>query len=252
LAYRSGIGVSAYNDRNGNTRQQGFKLSYAHHLTLDEKSEQYLSLGLSYNFNSFRVAIEDFNGTFEDPIIDPFITDDRGITNHNFDVGALYRYKDAWLSVNANNIVGKDVNRFDGFEPDNLLNMQVYTGYVFKTEGYAQFEASSYYQLFVSDGRSSTDINIKYRQFNRDNDYYWIGASYRFLNDQVMEPLNIGPMVGVKKSVFYFSYAYQVTLNELSGFNSGTHAVTIGFDFLNEISECPCTEGKYKQGNRLY
>jgi hypothetical protein len=67
-----------------------------------------------------------------------------------------------------------------------------------------------------------------------------------------MEPLNIGPMVGLKKSVFYFSYAYQITLNDLTGFNSGTHAVTIGFDFLQELSECACTEGKYKQGNRLF
>lgn len=252
MAYRSGIGVSAYNDSNGNTRQQGLKMSYAHHLTLDYKTSQFLSLGLSYNINSFRIAIEDFSGTFTDPIVDPFVTDDRKITNHNFDIGALYRFQDSWLSINANNIVGKDVNRFDGFEPENLLNIQGYGGYVFKSKGYSQYEASAFYQLFASDGRSSTDINIKYRQFNRDNDFYWIGASYRFLNDQILQPLNIGPMVGIKKSVFYFSYAYQVTLNEFSNLNSGTHAVTIGFDFLQELSECPCTEGKYKQGNRLY
>ena len=35
IADRSGIGVSLYNDRNGNTIQTGAKFSFAHHLVLD-------------------------------------------------------------------------------------------------------------------------------------------------------------------------------------------------------------------------
>jgi len=91
--------------------------------------------------------------------------------------------------------------------------------------------------------QSSTDISVKYRKFNRSGDYYWIGASYRFLNDQIMKPLNIGPMAGVMKNGFYFAYSYQITTNALSSFNSGTHMVTIGLDFLQGISDCPCTKG---------
>ncbi len=250
MANRSGVGVSAYKDENGYTRQQGLKISYAHHLILDYKTEQYLSFGISYNLNSFR--IENFRGTYDIPIVDPTITDDRAISNNNFDVGALYRKKDYWLSFNANNILQKNVDSFDGIEPNSLLNLQVYSGYMIKSKNYSVIEPSVYYQLFMSDKRSSTDINLKYRKFNRDNDFYWIGASYRFLNDQIMTPLNIGPMAGVKKSIFYFSYAYQITINDLSGFNSGTHAITIGFDLLQELSDCPCTEGKYKLGNRLW
>jgi len=252
MANRSGVGVSAFNDRNGNTRQQGLKMSYAHHLILDYMSEQYLSMGLSYNLTSFRIDIENFDPNYGTPIVDPAVTDDRGLLNHNFDVGLLYRYKKFWLSGNANNILPKEVNKFNGIEPKALFNLQGYAGYVFKSKGYAEIEPSVFYQLFVSDQRSSTDLNIKYRKFDRNNDFYWIGASYRFLNDQVMVPLNIGPMAGIKKSIFYFSYAYQITLNDLTGFNSGTHAVTIGFDLLQGLSDCPCTEGKYKPGNKLY
>ncbi|OAB78015.1 PorP/SprF family type IX secretion system membrane protein [Cochleicola gelatinilyticus] len=252
MANRSGAGISAYNDRNGNTRQQGIKLSYAHHLILDYKSKQYLSLGLSFNVNSFRIAIEDFNTTYDIPIVDPSITDDRAVVNKNFDVGALYRINSYWLSLNANNLLEKEANVFEGTEPTSLLNLQLYSGYTFKGNNYSEIEPSVFLQHFVSDGRSSTDINVKYRKFNGYNDFYWIGGSYRFLNDQVMVPLNVGPMVGFKKSIFYFSYAYQITINDLTGFNSGTHAVTIGFDLLQELSDCPCTEGKYKQGNKLY
>ena len=73
------------------------------------------------------------------------------------------------------------------------------------------------------------------RKFNRLGDYYWIGASYRFLNDQFMKPLNIGPMAGITLNKFYFGYSYQITMNDLAGFNSGTHMVTIGLDFLQGI-----------------
>ncbi|MEM7087362.1 MAG: type IX secretion system membrane protein PorP/SprF [Bacteroidota bacterium] len=252
LGNRSGAGISAYADRNGNTRQNGVKFSFAHHLILDLTSQQYLSFGLSYNINSFRIAIEDFNTTFENPIIDPFITDDRSVTNHNFDVGALYRIEDFWFSANANNILQKDINSFTNGEPRSLFNLQLYSGYLIKGSNYSEIEPSVYFQLFASDGRSSTDLNFKYRKYNGNDDFYWVGASVRFLTDQTMTPLNIGPMAGLKKSIFYISYAYQITLNDLTGYNSGTHAVTVGFDFLQALSDCPCTKGKYRKGNKLY
>jgi type IX secretion system PorP/SprF family membrane protein len=252
LANRSGVGISAYSDRNGNTRQQGIKFSFAHHLILDYKSRQYLSFGLSYNINSFRIAIENFDTNYENPTIDPSVTDDRSIVNNNFDVSALYRIGNFWLSANANNILAKDIDSFDDIEPKSLLNFQFYSGYTFKTTNNAHIEPSAFIQLFASDQRSSTDINFKYRKYNGNEDFYWVGASYRFLNDQIMTPLNVGPMAGFKKSIFYFSYAYQVTLNELTGYNSGTHAITIGFDLLQSLSDCECTKGKYDPGNRLW
>lgn len=241
FANRSGLGVSLYNDRNGNTRQKGFKLSYAHHLTLDYKTEQYLSFGLSANTNSFSIDIDNFSPTVDMPFIDPFVTDNRAVTNLNFDVGALYRFREAFLSVNANNILPKDVDKFSDLEPNLLFNLQVYSGYTYKTNNYSQWEPSVFYQRYMSDGRSSTDISLKYRKYNRDNDYYWVGGTYRFLNDQVGNPLGIGPMVGAKKSIFFVSYAYQVTLNEFTTLNSGTHSITIGFDFLQGSGNCPCT-----------
>lgn len=172
LGNRSGAGISAYVDSNGNTRQSGIKFSFAHHLILDLTTQQYLSFGLSYNINSFRIAIEDFNPTFENPNIDPFVTDDRSVTNHNFDVGFLYRIDEFWLSANANNILPKDTDLFaSGFEPGSLLNLQFYAGYLIKSSNYSEFEPSTFVQLFTSDGRSSTDLNLKYRKYNGNDDF---------------------------------------------------------------------------------
>ncbi|TRX01679.1 PorP/SprF family type IX secretion system membrane protein [Flavobacterium gawalongense] len=240
IADRSGVGISLYNDKNGNTRQAGAKFSFAQHIILDYYSKQYLSFGLSYNINNFKIDINEL----DPPFYDPSITDNRFNSNNNFDVGALYRNKDFYLSFNASNILPKNIDKYMGVEPSLLLNYQVYSGYVFKspTNSRVEYEPSVYYQLFASDKRSSTDVNIKYRHFNKYDDYYWAGISYRFLNDQVFKPLNVGPMVGFKKANFYFGYSYQLTLNQLAAFNTGTHVITIGLDFLAGISNCPCTQ----------
>lgn len=245
ISDRSGVGLSIYNDRNGNTIQSGFKFSFAHHLTLDYYSKQYLSFGISYNINNFRIDINNFDGGYENPIIDPFVTDDRRTSNNNFDVGALYRNKGFFLSFNANNILDKKLDsNIRVSEPNLLLNYQIYSGYTIRgpKKSGLEFEPSIYYQMFSSDNRSSTDVNFKFRKYNRNEDYFWAGISYRFLNDQFLKPLNVGPMVGFQKSVFYFGYAYQVTTNQLSAYNSGTHVVTIGLNFLQGISNCACVQ----------
>ncbi len=247
IADRSGIGVSFYNDSNGLTLQKGAKFSFAHHLILDYYSKQYLSFGISYNLNSFRIDIDKFKNYDPkgNPIPPSDITGDRSRSNNNFDVGALYRNKGFFLSFNVNNVLDKKLEDFiSNIEPNLLLNYQVYSGLTIrgKKKSGIEYEPSVFYQMFTSDKRSSTDLNFKVRKYNRNEDYYWAGISYRFLNDQFFKPLNIGPMAGFKKSIFYFGYAYQLTINDLSRFNSGTHVVTIGLDFLRGVSNCACTQ----------
>ncbi|TNJ46385.1 type IX secretion system membrane protein PorP/SprF [Tamlana fucoidanivorans] len=245
IADRSGVGLSLYNDKNGNTIQTGLKFSFAHHLVLDYYSKQYLSFGISYNLNNFRIDINNFDGGYENPTLDPFVTDDRRTSNNNFDVGALYRNKGFFFSLNINNILDKNLDESIRIaEPRLLLNYQIYSGLTIRgpKKSGLEFEPSIFYQMFQSDKRSSTDVNFKFRKFNRNEDYFWAGISYRFLNDQFFKPLNVGPMVGFQKSIFYFGYAYQVTTNDLAGYNSGTHVITIGLNFLQGISNCPCTQ----------
>ncbi|MBU2949252.1 type IX secretion system membrane protein PorP/SprF [Tamlana agarivorans] len=244
IADRTGVGLTLYNDRNGNTLQSGIKISFAHHIILDYYSKQYLSFGLSYNMNSFKINIDNFDGGYEHPILDSYVTDDRRTTNHNFDVGLLYRNKGYFLSFNANNILPKNIDEaIRTLEPSLLLNYQIYTGITLgKKYGRIEYEPSVYYQMFSSDKRSSTDVNFKVRSYNRKEDYIWAGVSYRFLNDQFLKPLSIGPMAGFQKGMFYFAYAYQVTTNDIGAYNSGTHLVTLGINFLQGISNCPCTQ----------
>jgi type IX secretion system PorP/SprF family membrane protein len=239
IADQSGIGLSLYNDKNGNTKQSGFKLSFAHHIILDYYSKQYLSFGISYNLNNFRIDTGNFN------IVDPSIINDRSTANNNFDVSVLYRIKGLFVSLNGSNILPKDIKQFYKAEPNLLRNYQLYTGYTYKSNrnSRTEIEPSGYFQFFESDKRSSMDLNVKARFYdNQRTGYYWAGLAYRSLIDQPAVPLNFGPMVGLKKGMFYVGYSYQLTLNELAAYNSGTHMITLGLDFLQGISNCPCTQ----------
>lgn len=230
----TGVGAFFYNDKNGNTRQYGGKLAFAHHLIMDSYSEQYLSFGMSYNVNQFKIDIENFETG------DMAVNSNKYAINHNFDVAFLYRYKDFYANITASNLLNKQIDIYAINEPNALRNYQFYGGYVFNKGSQFEVEPSTFVQYFESDGRSTTDLNLKARYMDFE-DYYWIGVNYRFLNDQAGNPINIGPMAGLKKSNFYFAYSYQVTTNNIGSKNSGTHMITVGLDIFQGISDCPCT-----------
>lgn len=240
LGEKSGLGLFLYNDKNGYTKQQGARISFAHHLTLDRYEDEFLSLGLSYNFNQFRIDIDQFI----DANLDPAVINNRQTTNHNFDVGAMYRYGKFYFSANASNLLDKDPSNFtfNADEPNELRNYYAYTGYRYRKNKNSdlEIEPSLLFKLFESDGRSETDLNLKFRFYNFE-DYYYTGVNYRFLNDQIGNPLYIAPFAGLKKDNFYFGYSYQIILNEILSYSTGTHVVTIGVDLFQGISNCRCT-----------
>jgi len=230
---KSGGGILLYNDKNGATKQIGGQLSYAHHLILDDATEQYLSLGISYKFHHFKIDTENFhNGNGEtSEVDDPIVGAARSTTNHNFEFGALYKYQDFFFSINATNILNKKEKDFDEEEPLKLRNYYLYTGYTFlsKNQQY-EYEPSIYFKYFESDIRSETHLNFKARKIT-DDGYMWAGLSGRFFPDQSFKPASIAPMLGLKKDQFYVAYAFQWNINEASELNNGgTHLITLGFD----------------------
>ena len=159
---KSGVGIIIYNDKNGNTKQVGAQLSYAHHLILNDANDQYLSLGISYKFNHFKIDTKDFTNGSGDPIDDPGVDAGQSTANHNFEFGFLYRIEKFFFTLNASNILNKNIKIFGRTEPIKLRNYYVYTGYTFisNSEEY-EYEPSIYFNYFEGDKRSVTDLNVK-------------------------------------------------------------------------------------------
>lgn len=238
ISDRSGVGAILFNDANGATTQLGFQLSFAHHLTLNEYNNQYLSFGISYRFTQFGID----TSTFLDGEVNPGLQD-VNVNDSNFDIGFLYRLGRFFLSANAVNLLQKELDDFNPTEPSTIQNYYVYTGYTF----YHRFtdieiEPSVLYQNFAGDGRSTADLNLKVRKLMRE-DYLWAGITMRSLVDQDFKPLSVSPMIGIKKANFYVAYGYQVNVNEVlePTTAAGSHMITLGFDFGCRKSKCGCT-----------
>jgi len=231
---RSGAGIVMYNDRNGNTKQLGLQLSYAHHLTINDVNDQYLSLGISYKFNQLKIDTGNFHLGDPDqaPVDDPIVGGSRSTSNHNIEVGFLYRIERYFVSFNASNIIGKKGDDFDFNEPLRLRNYYLYTGYTFESKsGEYEYEPSIYFKYFESDGRSATDLNFKARKIT-DDGYMWAGISGRFLNDKGFEPASIVPMFGLNKKDWYVGLGYQMNINESTRLSkAGTPLITLGYNF---------------------
>lgn len=242
ISDRSGMGAILFNDQNGFTSQRGFQLSFAHHLTLNEYNNQYLSFGLSYKFTQFGIDATRFNDGNPDAPINPGLAN-INVNNSNFDISMLYRLGRFFLSANAVNLLEREIDDFNPTEPTTIQNFFVYTGYTFYHRfSDMEFEPSVLYQSFSSDGRSTADINFKVRKLHRQ-DYYWAGVSLRSLIDQEFKPLSVSPMIGIRRSGFYVSYGYQVNINEVfePSTAAGSHMITLGIDFLCRQSKCGCT-----------
>ncbi|MFT5925303.1 MAG: type IX secretion system PorP/SprF family membrane protein [Rubritalea sp.] len=235
----SGAGLILFNDSNGATSQRGVQLSYAHHLTLSDYSSQYLSFGISYRYTNFGIDSSEFNRP------DIGLRGDLNVNNHNFEVSTAYRLENFFISFTALNLLDKELDQFGTNEPFNIRSYYVYAGYVFQPK-FAdwEIEPSVFYQTFDGDGRATSDVNIKFRKKSGLENYYWAGASMRFINDQDFVPLYLSPMVGAKVNNFYVGYSYQVNLNRIQRFNSGTHMLTVGIDFGCRASRCGCTRGQ--------
>lgn len=233
LADRFGGGLTIFNDKNGQTSQQGAKLSLASHLTLSDLHDSFLSFGLSYSFIQFGIDTEN-NNTSE-------VLPDRNISSSNFDISMLYRFERFAISANVINILGKDIEDFELGEPEVLRKYTVYSLYTFKLNRITELEPSIFVEYFEASARSRTDLNVKLRK-GIDEGYIWGGLSYTFLNDQFGTPNAVAPMVGLKKNNFYVSYGFSVTPNRTIDYQSGTHMITLGLDYDRRPSLARCTQ----------
>lgn len=233
LADRFGGGLTIFNDSNGNTTQQGVRLSLASHLTLSDLHDSFLSFGLSYSFIQFGIDTDNNNTTEPLPNLN--------LNSSNFNISMLYRFERFAISANLVNLLDKDVNNVTSGEPEILRRYSLYSLYTFKLNRVTELEPSIFVEYFEGSGRSRTDLNAKLRRRINDG-YIWGGISYTFLNDQFGTPNSVAPMAGVKKGNLYFSYGFSIATNKIVGFNYGTHMITLGFDYDRLPSLARCTQ----------
>lgn len=256
LSERSGVGLIAFNDRNGYHKQIGAKISYAHHITFS-RSDYDLNK-LSFGVNAGMVQAQ-WDPDTNPAIFDPVVNGNQLKYNYfNVDAGVSYHFLDFYAHATVKNLVTTDREIYSDIESDNLRKYIVSAGYVFsKDRGYRNYrskgfswEPSVLFQYTEITEEKMLDVNLKmYKEFS--NGQFFAGISYRtmfegaeYMKDQNGEVKkqsyhSVSPILGVKFKNLMVGYTYSHQFGEVQFAKGGFHQLTLGFNFL-------CKESNYK------
>lgn len=246
----SGIGVIAFNDKNGYHSQTGAKLTYAHHIRFSRSDYDLnqLSFGMSAGLISSRLDETEFDSDF-DPIVDGGMK--QKDSYFNVDIGASYHYLDFYAHVTAKNVVKSKRNLYTDYESDNLTAYLFSVGYVFGFQESLQWEPSILFKMVDETKEKTIDVNLKlYKEM--DFGRLWGGLSYRRAlesaqyidgvgtSDQTLQ--YITPILGVNYKNFMVSYTYSYLTGAVKFDNGGFHQLTLGLNLFckREKYDCNC------------
>jgi type IX secretion system PorP/SprF family membrane protein len=213
-----GLGGSVFSNTSGLIQRNGFQVSYAYHMWLQNTTQ--LSLGLSFTGYYFRINEKELS--LEDPN-DPLLNDNlrRGIfvPDATFGIYLLNRQYNV------------------GFSADQLFAAAAKIG----NNAYSNYSVRRTYYLFGSysfDRGSNVELRpsmlIKMSEQIKPqadiglnfvyNQAFWTGLTYRTSGAIIAN-------VGVRYAHMYIGYAFDFTLQEIQRITYGTHELNLAWKF---------------------
>lgn len=248
---QSGVGIIAFNDKNGYHSQTGAKFTYAHHIRFSRSDYDLnqLSFGMSAGLIQSRLDESEFGPEF-DPIVDGGMK--QKDSYFNIDIGASYHYLDFYAHFTVKNAIASKRDLYTDIESDNLKKYLLSAGYVFGYNDGLQWEPSIMFQAVDETKEKTIDVNLKlYKEV--DFGRVWGGLSYRrslegaqYVDtdggavDQNLQYFT--PIIGVNYKNFMFAYTYSYLTGDVKFDNSGFHQITLGVNLFckREKYDCNC------------
>lgn len=242
-----GVGAIVFKDTNGNFSQTGFYGTFAYHINLNYKAANLhqLSFGISGGILQRKLDERELlNPNFPDPAITGEVLND---TYANADFGMSYFKGDFFLLQSFKNILPINKDNFvivpNSGEPDNDMRFITTLGYTFNVgQSKVDLEPSVLFQNTPESKESIIDANLKAYYPIQEYATIWGGVSYRtnfdsteFTQDNVtiekQRFKSFSPFVGIDYKEFIFAYTYTSQLDTIVISNSGTHQITLGYNF---------------------
>ncbi len=210
------LGGTVVYDEYGPAKQTSFFVDYAYHLKLGETMK--LSFGLSGGFQGYST---DFKGLYKETYSDnAYSSAVEQLWMPNFGFGLFLYSHQFYFGASIPRILEnsfKDTDYSNGSEVRHYYGL---TGVVIPVNKNLIFRPSLMARM-AEGSPLSVDFNIYSILYQK----FWIGAMYR-LND------SFGAMAQVQISQqFKLGYAFDLTTNELSSVNSGSHEIMLTYDF---------------------
>jgi len=233
-----GIGVIATSDRLGPQNTSSVYFNYAYRLQMDENDTRRLSFGIAAGLVQYSLDGSKFNATDVGDGVIPSGYESK--LTPDFRLGAYYYTPHYYIGASVLNVLSGATSFVDN--PAVIRE----TRHAYLTAG-ALFLLTDNIDLkpsvmFKEDFKSPTNLDLN--AFVLLNKIIWLGASYR-TGVTIWNKTNL--QGGLDKSdaiagifelkvndTFRFGYSYDFTTSQLSGYQSGTHEISLSLTFKSK------------------
>lgn len=208
-----GFGVNFFNEKKGSLSTSGFEATYAYHIKFDNHQ---LSFGVSPVISQFSVNTSDviLEDDFRDNAIDGK-SNKRWSADFNF--GAYYSGKDFFAGYSIQHITASAL-QWGGDSDNKIIGRHHYLmgGYTYPVSTLIDLEGALLLKI-PEDYLTQMDLSIK-ATIKKD---YWCGIGYK-------TGRALSFYGGLFISRYYFGYAFDYNLSEVSQFSYGSHEIMLG------------------------
>lgn len=213
-----GIGGYIYNDNFGPVSRTGLLASYAFHLKLGPKNK--LAFGVS--LSGFQYKIDETQLTLTNPN-DAAVSknvEKSFVPDANF--GTYFYNQQFWAGLAVAQLLQWKIDIGQAEVQNKMVRHYfINTGYKFDLTNYvSNFELEPSLLIKTTEMRSPAQLDINLKGYYKKN--YWLGVSYRTSDAMIV-------LLGVKYDKYYFGYAFDYTLSNISNYvKGGSHEIMIG------------------------
>lgn len=224
LGEKMGVGGYVFNDETGPVSERGIQLSYAYHLSLNDKSKLSFSLAgmlFFHDINRAYLRAEEAN----DNTLNTMLV---RATSPDINFGMMYYTEKLKVGLSSpqllqNNIYGE---KESGANSNKLArHYYLFAEYEFNVSDKIDVVPSTLVK-YVQGAPFQFDINVR----GVLNKKYWIGASYRYNNA-------IAAMVGLNYKKLSFGYAYDYAMTDLKDYSTGGHEIFLSLRLFEKDEE---------------
>ena len=218
---RVGLGTYFYNDTYGAIRRTGGQVTYAYHIPLRQSQ---LSFGLSAE--AFQYKLDKAMAQNTDNLRNDYYINNNSFNKFVFDgnFGAQFTTPLMYAGLSISDLFNSALNLGSSSNASNRLdrNYNIMGGYKFEVNRFVLIEPST---LLKVTERGVFQMDLTARAYYRED--YWGGLSYR----TGAGAGSIIILAGVRVNKYYFGYAFDYTLSDISTNTLGSHEFMLSLKF---------------------
>lgn len=220
--YDFGIGATLLYDALGPVSQTGLFIDYAYPIRFEKG--KVLSLGLKGGFSLYDINTQPLR--YNDSGDQQITVSNESYFLPNFGIGVYYQSPDFYMGLSLPKLIRNSLDK--NTTENTYLNREEWhlflmAGYILELSNNIDFKPSLITRYAVG-----APLSIELTGTIMLSDKIWIGAMYRFGD-------SFGGLVRWQVNhKIHLGYSYDMSHSTLRAFNSGTHEIFIGIDFIDK------------------